>query len=77
MCYCEQFGIPLHEIGHALGLYHEQERPDREDYVTILEDNIIFTQIFNFELTNKTSAQTHAVPYDYGSVVHYDAKVGP
>ena len=29
-----------HEVLHSLGFYHEQNRPDRDQHVRILEENI-------------------------------------
>ncbi len=37
---CGRKGIVEHEFLHALGLYHEQTRYDRDDYVTINYENI-------------------------------------
>jgi hypothetical protein len=34
-------GMVQHELLHVLGLFHEQSRPDRDEYVTVLWDNII------------------------------------
>ncbi|KAK4312301.1 hypothetical protein Pmani_016254 [Petrolisthes manimaculis] len=63
-------GKPIHELLHALGIFHEQARPDRDQHVTILTENIITEYLGNFR---KQSGQntTFPLPYDYSSVMHY------
>lgn len=41
-------GNTIHEIGHAIGLWHEQSRVDRDSYITIHYDNIQSGREFNF-----------------------------
>ncbi|CAB9526035.1 metalloproteinase dpy-31 [Seminavis robusta] len=66
---CVRVGTIQHEFLHALGFTHEQNRPDRDDYVTIHMENIRDKNKHNFQLAS-TSAVLGA-NYDYTSVLHY------
>ncbi len=61
-------GSVIHEIGHAIGMYHEHTRPDRDSFVEINEDNIEEDKLHNFDI--RTSGYMLS-PYDYGSIMHY------
>ena len=37
---CNHKGTIMHELTHALGFWHEQSRPDRNQYVEVLWENI-------------------------------------
>ena len=65
-------GLIAHEFGHVLGLWHEQSRLDRDEFVSIIRSNIqtFFGFNFNFHIT---SPQAFFGPYDYDSIMHYGA----
>uniref|UniRef100_A0AB38ZEJ4 Metalloendopeptidase n=1 Tax=Oncocephalus sp. TaxID=2944721 RepID=A0AB38ZEJ4_9HEMI len=64
-------GIVHHEMLHVLGLKHEHSRPDRDEYVTIIQENIAPGQEHNFEKASPLEYTTYDIPYNYLSVMHY------
>ncbi|KAI9523984.1 hypothetical protein NQZ68_020945 [Dissostichus eleginoides] len=68
---CDSISTVEHEFLHALGFYHEQSRSDRDDYVTIVNENIQEGRENNFDKQSAETTTTQGVPYDYWSVMHY------
>ncbi|CAF0878918.1 unnamed protein product [Rotaria sordida] len=67
---CVHEGTIMHEMLHCLGFWHEQSRPDRDNYVTVLYANVQkgLEHAFN---KYTTTVDTMAFPYDYDSLLHY------
>ena len=64
-------GNTIHEIGHALGLWHEQSRNDRDEYVEVRFENIYRGYEHNFQIQSDNGEDLGE--YDYGSIMHYPA----
>jgi hypothetical protein len=62
----------IHEIAHAVGIHHEQKRPDRNNFVKIVWDNIPNNVEHNFTRLDECDAVIHG-SYDFESIMHYNS----
>lgn len=68
---CNSTHIILKELCHALGLWHEQSRPDRDEYLSVVATNIQSGQERNFRKRIPFEFDSHGQGYDFASVMHY------
>lgn len=59
------YGSVIHELGHAVGLIHEHQRPDRDAFITLTSAGQGWSQVGP---TKSVETQT---AYEYGSIMHY------
>ncbi|KAL5014513.1 hypothetical protein ScPMuIL_008783 [Solemya velum] len=68
---CFMVGVIAHEIGHVIGFWHEQSRPDRDNHVIINFDNVQYGNAGNFQVQSWQNVDNKDIPYDVGSIMHY------
>jgi len=69
---CTRHKSHLHELGHVIGLHHEQCRTDRDSSLKIVWDNI--SMMGSLQYTTEKGATNYGIPYDFCSIMHYGPK---
>ena len=68
---CVDKAVLLHEVFHAVGIMHEHQRSDREQYVRIDKNNVKREQWHNFNRYDETIINHWGLPYELKSFMHY------
>ena len=64
-------GTATHELCHTIGLWHEQSRADRDQFIRVAWENVIPGYEHNFR--QRITDGDDIGPYDYESIMHYPA----
>ena len=60
-----------HEMGHSLGLLHEHQRPDRDDYIIYQPQNVKIGMRAQFVKPPAGSYNYHSSTFDFESIMLY------
>ena len=65
----------LHELGHIIGLNHEHQRPDRDNFIIVFKNHIEDGKEHNFDKMKKGEflIKQYRYPYNYDSIMHYSS----
>ncbi|KAG5685084.1 hypothetical protein PVAND_014285 [Polypedilum vanderplanki] len=64
-------GTIIHELVHALGFFHMQNHANRDQYVSVINENISDDGVNQFQKIAAWEATNFGTPYDYFSIMHY------
>merc|ERR1711971_745744 len=78
-CFSDGLMTTVHELLHTLGFVHKHTRPDRDNFISINEENIEEGREGNFrkrvlgysDFFERDSVNTRNSPYDVLSLLHY------
>ncbi|MFA6092726.1 MAG: M12 family metallopeptidase [Elusimicrobiota bacterium] len=74
---CWSEPVLVHELGHAFGLIHEHQRPDRDAFVSILRENVDDPYFgLQFDVNYDRQEAILLTPYDFTSIMHYSRRAG-